>query len=112
MDLAALGVLLAVVAGAVVALVLEAAGEAELFPRLLAHVLGAAVVLLLGDYGLPGRALYARQVMDYFVQPPQLLFVWLTAIAASLIDSALGRHLLLSFLVHLAAYYFALSLLH
>ncbi len=105
-------VMLAVLAGSVVAIILEAAGEPNLLSRLLAHAVGAVVTLLLGDYGFPTRALHADPILSYLVQPNQLLFVVTTSMGSTLVDSALGRHLFASLIVHATAYLVGLSLLH
>ena len=93
--------LLMVAAGALVACIVEAASDREVLSRLVAHVIGAAAVLLIAYQGIEGHTWRNMgAVVHYLTGRPQLLFVWISALATVVVEEAVGKNLFVCFVLH------------
>lgn len=94
--------LLMVVVGALVACIMEAASDRRLLSRLLAHMIGANAVLLITYQMTIGHSWQdLRAVLHFLSGRPQLLFVWISALATAVVEEAVGTNLFLCFVLHL-----------
>ena len=96
--------LIILAAGAVTASVIEEILGREAFIRLIAHLLGAIVVLAISR-GLHATASPISATVDFLVRSAHrreiLAFIVFSAVSASIVESVVNPHVLLYFAVHL-----------
>jgi hypothetical protein len=94
--------LIMIAVGALAACILEAASDRKLLSRFVAHVIGANTVLLIVYARTSGHSWQDLQaVFGYLSGRPQLLFVWISALATAVVEEAVGTNLFLCFVLHL-----------
>jgi hypothetical protein len=90
-----------VAAGALAACSIEAASDRKLFSRLIAHVIGAATVLLILYLRMEDHSWQDLQaVVGYLSGRPQLLYAWVSALVTAAVEGAVGTNLFVCFVLH------------
>jgi hypothetical protein len=98
--------------GALVACITEAASNRRLLSRLVAHVLGAAAVLLIAYQRIDGHSWQdLNAVLRYLSGRSQLLYAWISALATVVVEEAVSTNLFVCFVLHVFGLLVALPLL-
>ena len=97
-------ILLMVAVGAVGAVIFEVVFGQDVLARLVAHAFGGVVALLFAYQQYAHLPLRADLLISYFLRRPALVFIGMSALLASVVESAPRQNALKRLVIH----YFAL----